>query len=112
AVLSHLMENETWMNARKAVELGFADGILEDEKRVAPEAMIFSSRETDNAMWCRLTSAISKEKAKGIVVEKTATEESETRETSEGGEASKPNTPGGRKVWELKNELQKIKKFI
>jgi len=26
--LSHLMDNETWMNATKAVELGFADGIL------------------------------------------------------------------------------------
>lgn len=26
--LSHLMDNETWMNAVKAVELGFADGIL------------------------------------------------------------------------------------
>lgn len=32
--LSHMMDNETWMNATKAVELGFADGILyrnEDE---------------------------------------------------------------------------------
>ena len=26
--LSHLMDNETWMNAHKAVELGFADKIL------------------------------------------------------------------------------------
>lgn len=38
AKLSHLMDDETWMNAVKAVELGFADGILyrdsdkEDEK--------------------------------------------------------------------------------
>lgn len=38
AKLSHLMDDETWMNAAKAVELGFADGILyrdsdkEDEK--------------------------------------------------------------------------------
>lgn len=28
ARLSHLMDDETWMNAVKAVELGFADGIL------------------------------------------------------------------------------------
>lgn len=28
AKLSHLMDDETWMNAVKAVELGFADGIL------------------------------------------------------------------------------------
>ena len=30
--ISELMENETWMNAKKAVELGFADGILFDKK--------------------------------------------------------------------------------
>ena len=28
AKLSHLMDSETWMNASKAVELGFADGII------------------------------------------------------------------------------------
>ena len=31
--IAELMENETWMNARKAVELGFADEILFDEKK-------------------------------------------------------------------------------
>lgn len=31
--LSHLMDAETWLNANKAIELGFADGILEDEKK-------------------------------------------------------------------------------
>lgn len=80
AVLSHLMENETWMNAKKAVELGFADGILESEK-VAPEAYLFSTRETDNALVNRI-----KQK---VVPEKT-----------------------GRAVAELKNELNKIKKYI
>ncbi len=30
--LAKLMESETWMNAHKAVELGFADDILKDEK--------------------------------------------------------------------------------
>jgi ATP-dependent Clp protease protease subunit len=33
AKISHLMDAETWMNANKAIELGFADGILENEKR-------------------------------------------------------------------------------
>ena len=28
AKLSHLMDSETWMNANKAIELGFADGII------------------------------------------------------------------------------------
>ena len=33
AKLSHLMDSETWMNANKAIELGFADGIIEDDKQ-------------------------------------------------------------------------------
>ena len=32
AKLSHLMDAETWMDANKAVELGFADGILSREQ--------------------------------------------------------------------------------
>ncbi len=37
AKLSHLMDAETWMDANKAVELGFADGILHRED--VPEAV-------------------------------------------------------------------------
>ena len=41
ARLSHMMDDETWFNAKKAVELGFADKILfdsdEDEKKKTPE---------------------------------------------------------------------------
>ena len=33
AKISHLMDSETWMNAGKAIELGFADDILEDKKK-------------------------------------------------------------------------------
>lgn len=33
ARLSSLMDAETWMNAKKAIELGFADGLLEDSKK-------------------------------------------------------------------------------
>jgi ATP-dependent Clp protease protease subunit len=47
-VLSHLMDSETWMNANKAIELGFADEILEDEKKQVPmEAYAFGAREFD-----------------------------------------------------------------
>ena len=44
--LSHLMDEETWMNAMKAIELGFADGMLEDEKRAPAngEAYAFSGK--------------------------------------------------------------------
>ena len=41
AKLSHMMDDETWFNAKKAVELGFADKILfdsdEDEKKKKPD---------------------------------------------------------------------------
>lgn len=42
AKLSHLMDAETWMNAGKAMELGFADGILEDRKKCAADEAAFS----------------------------------------------------------------------
>ena len=32
AKISHLMDAETWMNANKAVELGFADEILTSDE--------------------------------------------------------------------------------
>ena len=35
--LAHMMDSETWMNAKKAMELGFADAFLEDAKRQQPE---------------------------------------------------------------------------
>jgi len=51
AKLSHLMDGETWMNAKKAIELGFADGLLEDEKRAAPaETFAFSRRAVTNCL--------------------------------------------------------------
>jgi ATP-dependent Clp protease protease subunit len=45
ARISHLMDNETWMNANKAIELGFADALLEDAKKTSNEAAYsFSTR--------------------------------------------------------------------
>ena len=35
--ISKLMSDETWLNARKAMELGFADEILFDEKKPEPD---------------------------------------------------------------------------
>lgn len=37
AKISHLMDDETWMDANKAVELGFADEILSRPKLTAPK---------------------------------------------------------------------------
>lgn len=42
AKISHLMDAETWMNANKAIELGFADDILEDKKKCAADKTAFS----------------------------------------------------------------------
>ena len=46
AKLEKLMEDETWMNARRAVELGFADKIAytDDDKDIAPTANDYSTR--------------------------------------------------------------------
>lgn len=49
--LSHMMSAETWMNSQKAVELGFADGILENEKkRAASDTYVFSRRAVTNSL--------------------------------------------------------------
>ncbi len=52
AKLSHLMDSETWMNANRAVELGFADDLLKDEKRMQAEmpAFSFSGKETETRL--------------------------------------------------------------
>ncbi len=47
AKLSHLMDSETWMDANKAIELGFADGILKREEETDEESqspILFSRR--------------------------------------------------------------------
>ena len=51
--IAHWMDAETWMNANKAIELGFADGILEDAKRQKPAEDIifaFSRRAVTNSL--------------------------------------------------------------
>ena len=57
AKLSHLMGSETWMNAGKAIELGFADDILTDAKKDAAEipAYAFSGKETETRLLNKLT---------------------------------------------------------
>jgi ATP-dependent Clp protease protease subunit len=59
AKLSHLMESETWMNANKAVELGFADGIIEkdDAQNAIPinDSVMFSQKAVSNALMNKLS---------------------------------------------------------
>ncbi|PKM40280.1 MAG: peptidase [Firmicutes bacterium HGW-Firmicutes-9] len=57
AKLAHLMDAETWMNANKAIELGFVDGVLADEKKQATHGDVvfsFSRRAVTNSLLNKL----------------------------------------------------------
>ena len=56
ARISHLMDAETWMNANKAIELGFADDILTDKKKCAADetAFSFAARSSEMRLMNRL----------------------------------------------------------
>lgn len=57
AKISHLMDAETWMNANKAVELGFADGILAREEPMEEQpanALMYSEAQVVNSLMDRL----------------------------------------------------------
>lgn len=81
-VLSHMMDDETWMNARKAVELKFADEILEDDKKASNAAFAFSTHEFARNLINKINGSMPKKE-----------------ET-------------GRSVDELQKELRNIRKFI
>ncbi|MDL2318400.1 Clp protease ClpP [Eubacteriales bacterium OttesenSCG-928-A19] len=58
AEIADMMDAETWLNARKAVELGFADDILytrnKQEEHPAPTALVFSRQAVTNRMLRKL----------------------------------------------------------
>lgn len=57
-VLSHMMDAETWLSANKAVELGFADGILERQsgaELLPPSNFQYSSRAVTNILLNKLS---------------------------------------------------------
>ena len=59
AKLSHLMDAETWMNANKAVELGFADDLLfkaDGESATAEDSFVFSRRAVTNSLMSKVKS--------------------------------------------------------
>lgn len=70
AKLAHLMDEETWMNAKRAMELGFCDGMLESNAPAdATVAFAFSRRECDNALYNKLTNAMPNTEEEGRSVE-------------------------------------------
>jgi len=112
AKLSHLMDAETWMNANKAVELGFADGVLEDEKTVTEiPAYAFSRKTVQAALMNKISAKVESGKQADmkpvdIVPEKAEPQEEKTAEPEVTEE------PAGRSVDELKARLETIKNFI
>lgn len=55
--ISHLMDEESWFNAKKAIEMGFADGILfeKDNKQDDQlEAMMFSKQGIVNSLMSKI----------------------------------------------------------
>lgn len=59
--ISHLMDGESWFNAKKAVELGVADGILGDTEKaedsaggISTEGMMFSRTAVNNSLLSKL----------------------------------------------------------
>ncbi len=65
--LSHLMDQESWFNAKKAVELGFADKILfmQEEEALEVEGAIFSKMSVVNSLLDKLP----QKKQTGIPIE-------------------------------------------
>lgn len=117
AKLSHLMDAETWMDANKAVELGFADDIItraetkpntedpdeededesieEEEKKVPANSMLFSRKAVNNAL-------INKLEKHYVQSEKTVTKQAEISAPANKGTPAK----------DIKERLDFIKKFI
>lgn len=66
--LSKMMDQTTWMNAGKALELHFIDGIMEDDKKRAPQGYEFSESVTENVLMNKITAKMPMAKAKEEVV--------------------------------------------
>ena len=94
AKISHLMDAETWMNANKAMELGFIDDVLSREEVSDDDAqpavpVMFSETAVMNSLM-------------GKIAEKCRIN----------ARPAQPDKPQGRSVTELKEQLNTIKKFI
>ena len=97
AKLSHLMDAETWMDANKAVELGFADEILTDDKTVADvPPFAFSSKAVEATLINKITA-----KAKPVVKDEPK---------AEPRVEAKTEPKSGRPVRELMDRLNLMKR--
>lgn len=97
--ISHLMDAETWMDAHKAVELGFADGILTREDASAEDigmqgvSMLYSRASVTNSLMDKLAAKCRiKAPDEGVKIEEV--------------------TVTGRSADEIRERLNFIKRFI
>lgn len=117
AKLSHLMDAETWMDATKAVELGFADDIItrgesklntdtsedeeqestgKDEQESASDSMLFSRKTVNNALLNKLESHYAEPK----------------QPVNRQAEIPAKQVTDGVSAREIRDRLNMIKKFI
>ncbi len=63
--ISHLMDSESWFNAKKAVELGFADKVLfeEDSSKDATDSYTYCRMTANNQLVVKLQAKLRQEKA-------------------------------------------------
>lgn len=65
--LSHMMDETTWMNAKKAIELGFADDFLKDEKLAADApAYAFSGKSIELALMNKISGKLQPDEPKVV----------------------------------------------
>ena len=102
AKLSHLMDSETWMNANKAIELGFADDILEDGKKNVADvpAYAFSGKATENQLMNKMVAYFRQ-------AEKTSVRDDAVKASSTDQETQTEET--GTPIDELERRLRLIK---
>ena len=118
--LSHLMDAETWMDANKAVELGFADDIMtraktgpgedgegdtDGEEKKSPSAhssMLFSRRAADNALLNKVIAKYGEKKPKAGI--------GEQAKIPAPVEKGTPKTETGRSVDALMERLNLLKR--
>ena len=121
--LSHLMDAETWMDANKAVELGFADDIMaraktepgeygegdtggeengDGKKPPAHSSMLFSRRAADNALLNKVIAKYGEKKTRAGI--------GEQARIPAPGEKTAPETETGRSVDALMERLNLLKR--
>ena len=94
AKISHLMDAETWMNANKAMELGFIDDVLSREE--------VSDDDSQPAVPVMFSEIAVMNSLMGKIAEKCRIN----------ARPAQPDKPQGRSVTELREQLNTIKKFI